>query len=364
MINEIRPFRNISRKKTKVINVGKVKVGGDNPITVQTMTNTLTTDHKSTIDQINKVTEAGADIVRVSCPDSKSTEALKTIIKYVDVPLVADIHFHYKRAVEAAENGADCLRINPGNIGDIKKIAEVISAAKNNNCSIRIGVNAGSLEKDILEKYKEPCPEALVDSAIRNIKIIEDMDFSNFKISVKSSDVFLSIAAYKLLSNKTNYPLHLGITEAGSYLPGSIKSSIGFGSLLLDGIGDTIRVSLSDDPVQEINVGNEILKSLNLRNRGVKIISCPSCARQAFQVIETVKQLERRLSHIKKPITLSIIGCVVNGPGEAKQTEIGITGGGKDNHMLYINGLETEKVITKDMINKIVSLVEEKVSNL
>ena len=364
MINEIRPFRNISRKKTKVINVGKVKVGGDNPITVQTMTNTLTTDHKSTIDQINKVTEAGADIVRVSCPDSKSTEALKTIIKYVDVPLVADIHFHYKRAVEAAENGADCLRINPGNIGDIKKIAEVISAAKNNNCSIRIGVNAGSLEKDILEKYKEPCPEALVDSALRNIKIIEDMDFSNFKISVKSSDVFLSIAAYRLLSNKTNYPLHLGITEAGSYLPGSIKSSIGFGSLLLDGIGDTIRVSLSDDPIQEINVGNEILKSLNLRNRGVKIISCPSCARQAFQVIETVKQLERRLSHIKKPITLSIIGCVVNGPGEAKQTEIGITGGGKDNHMLYLNGLETEKVVTKDMVNKIVSLVEEKVSNL
>ena len=364
MINEIRPFRNISRKKTKVINVGKVKVGGDNPITVQTMTNTLTTDHKSTIDQINKVTEAGADIVRVSCPDSKSTEALKTIIKYVDVPLVADIHFHYKRAVEAAENGADCLRINPGNIGDIKKIAEVISAAKNNNCSIRIGVNAGSLEKDILEKYKEPCPEALVDSALRNIKIIEDMDFSNFKISVKSSDVFLSIAAYKLLSKKTNYPLHLGITEAGSYLPGSIKSSIGFGSLLLDGIGDTIRVSLSDDPIQEINVGNEILKSLNLRNRGVKIISCPSCARQAFQVIETVKQLERRLSHIKKPITLSIIGCVVNGPGEAKQTEIGITGGGKNNHMLYINGLQTEKVITKDIVNKIVSLVEEKVSNL
>ena len=364
MINEIRPFRNISRKKTKVINVGKVKVGGNNPITVQTMTNTLTTDYKSTIDQINKVAEAGADIVRVSCPDSKSTEALKTIIKYIDIPIVADIHFHYKRAVEAAENGANCLRINPGNIGDKKKIAEVISAAKNNNCSIRIGVNAGSLEKDILEKYKEPCPEALVDSALRNIKIIEDMDFSNFKISVKSSDVFLSIAAYKLLSNKTNYPLHLGITEAGSYLPGSIKSSIGFGSLLLDGIGDTIRVSLSDDPIQEINVGNEILKSLNLRNRGVKIISCPSCARQGFQVIETVKQLERRLSHIKKPITLSIIGCVVNGPGEAKQTEIGITGGGKNNHMLYINGLQTEKVITKDIVNKIVSLVEEKVSNL
>ena len=364
MISEIRPFRKINRKKTKEISVGKIKVGGNNPITVQTMTNTLTTDHKSTIEQINKVDEAGADIVRVSCPDSKSTESLKTIIKNVDVPIVADIHFHYKRAIEAAENGAHCLRINPGNIGDTKRVAEVVSAAKNNNCSIRIGVNAGSLEKDILEKYKEPCPEALVDSALRNIKIIEDMDFSNFKISVKSSDVFLSIAAYKLLSEKTDYPLHLGITEAGSYLPGSIKTSIGFGSLLLDGIGDTIRVSLSDDPVEEIKVGNEILKSLNLRNRGVRIISCPSCARQAFQVIETVKQLEKKLSHIKKPITLSIIGCVVNGPGEAKQTEIGITGGGKDNHMLYLNGLETEKVATKDMINKIVTLVEEKASNL
>ena len=364
MTLEIRPFRKINRKKTKEISVGKIKVGGNNPITVQTMTNTLTTDHKSTIEQINKVTEAGADIVRVSCPDSESTESLKTIIRHVDVPIVADIHFHYKRAIEAAENGADCLRINPGNIGNIKKITEVISAAKNNNCSIRIGVNAGSLEKDILEKYREPCPEALVDSALRNIKIIEDMDFYNFKVSVKSSDVFLSIAAYKLLSDKTDYPLHLGITEAGSYLPGSIKTSIGFGNLLLDGIGDTVRVSLSDDPVEEIKVGNEILKSLNLRNRGVKIISCPSCARQAFQVIETVKELEKRLSHIKKPITLSIIGCVVNGPGEAKQTEIGITGGGKNNHMLYLNGLETEKVVTKDIINRIVTLVEEKVSKL
>ena len=364
MTSEIRPFRTINRKKTKEINVGKIKVGGNNPITVQTMTNTLTTDHKSTIEQIHKVTEAGADIVRVSCPDSKSTDALKTIIKHVDIPIVADIHFHYKRAIEAAENGADCLRINPGNIGDTKRVAEVVSAAKNNNCSIRIGVNAGSLEKDILEKYKEPCPEALVDSALRNIRIIEDMDFSNFKISVKSSDVFLSIAAYRLLSKKTDYPLHLGITEAGSYLPGSIKTSIGFGSLLLDGIGDTVRVSLSDDPVEEIKVGNEILKSLNLRNRGVKIISCPSCARQAFDVIKTVKELEKRLSHIKKPITLSIIGCVVNGPGEAKQTEIGITGGGKDNHMLYLNGIENEKVITNKMIDKIVTLVEEKASNL
>ena len=297
-------------------------------------------------------------------PDSKSTNSLKVIIKNVDVPIVADIHFHYKRAIEAAENGANCLRINPGNIGNVKRIAEVISAAKNNNCSIRIGVNAGSLEKDILEKYKEPCPEALVESALTNIKIIEDMDFSNLKISVKSSDVFLSIAAYKLLSEKTDYPLHLGITEAGSYLPGSIKTSIGFGSLLLDGIGDTVRVSLSDDPLEEVKVGNEILKSLNLRNRGVRIISCPSCARQAFQVIETVKRLEEKLSHIKEPITLSIIGCVVNGPGEAKQTDIGITGGGKDNHMLYLNGLDTEKVTTNDMIDKIVNLVEEKVSSL
>ena len=360
----VRPFRDIKRKKTKVITVGDVKIGGDNPISVQSMTNTLTTDVKKTINQINNIAEEGGDIVRVSCPDARSTKALKEIVKHVSVPLVADIHFHYKRAIEAAENGAKCLRINPGNIGEESKIHNVLSAAKNNGCSIRIGVNAGSLEKDILEKYREPCPEALVESALRNIKIIEDMDFSNFKISVKSSDVFLSIAAYKLLSNKTDYPLHLGITEAGSYLPGSIKTSIGFGSLLLDGIGDTIRVSLSDDPIEEIKVGNEILKSLGLRNRGVKIISCPSCARQAFQVIETVKKLEKKLSHITEPITLSIIGCVVNGPGEAKQTQIGITGGGKDNHMLYINGIDTEKVTTTDMIDKIVSLVEEKAAKL
>ena len=360
----IRPFRDINRRKTKVIKVGNVKIGGGNPISVQSMTNTLTTDIKSTVKQINEIQSEGADLVRVSCPDEASTKALKEIIKHVDIPVIADIHFHYKRAIEAAESGASCLRINPGNIGDRNKIKEVIKAAKNNSCSIRVGVNAGSLEKDILEKFKEPCPEALVESALRNIKILEDEDFFNFKVSVKSSDVFLSIAAYKLLSDKTDYPLHLGITEAGSYLPGSIKTSIGFGSLLLDGIGDTIRVSLSDDPIEEINVGNEILKSLNLRNRGVKIISCPSCARQAFQVIETVKKLEKRLSHIKKPITLSIIGCVVNGPGEAKQTEIGITGGGKDKHMLYLNGIETEKVMTNNMIDRIVTLVEEKASNL
>ncbi len=285
----IRPYRDIKRKKTKVINVGNVKIGGDNPISVQSMTNTLTTNIKETIKQINDIAEEGADIVRVSCPDKESSAALKEIVKHVSIPVVADIHFHYKRAIEAAENGAKCLRINPGNIGEESKIHEVLSAAKNNDCSIRIGVNAGSLEKDILEKFKEPCPEALVESALRNIKILEDKDFFNFKISVKSSDVFLSIAAYRKLSKICDYPLHLGITEAGSFVSGSIKSSIGLGSLLMDGIGDTIRISLSDDPIQEVKVGNEILKSLNLRNRGVKIISCPSCARQAFQVIDTVK---------------------------------------------------------------------------
>jgi|TARA_B100001540_G_scaffold163292_1_gene144475 (E)-4-hydroxy-3-methylbut-2-enyl-diphosphate synthase len=360
----IRPFRDIQRKLTKEINVGNVKIGGNNPISVQSMTNTNTKDIKKTIKQINNISELGADIVRVSCPDEDSTKALKEIVKHSQVPIVADIHFHYKRAIEAAENGAKCLRINPGNIGDQKRIKEVISAAKNNNCSIRIGVNAGSLEKDILEKYKEPCPEALVESALRNISIIENEDFFNFKLSVKSSDVFLSIAAYRQLSSKTDYPLHLGITEAGSFLPGSIKSSIGFGALLLDGIGDTIRVSLSDDPAEEVKVGNEILKSLNLRNRGVKIISCPSCARQAFQVIDTVKVLEEKLSHIKTPITLSIIGCVVNGPGEASQTDIGITGGGKGSNMLYLKGVETEKIATEKIISKVVDLVEMKAEEI
>jgi (E)-4-hydroxy-3-methylbut-2-enyl-diphosphate synthase len=360
----VRPFRDIKRKKTKVINVGDVKVGGENPISVQSMTNTLTTNITETINQINEITEEGGDIVRVSCPDKESTKALKEIIKHVSVPIVADIHFHYKRAVEAAESGARCLRINPGNIGDKSKIHEILSAAKNNDCSIRIGVNAGSLEKDILEKFKEPCPEALVESALRNIKILEDQDFFNFKISVKSSDVFLSIAAYKQLSKVCNYPLHLGITEAGGFVSGSIKSSIGLGSLLMEGIGDTIRISLSDDPTKEIKIGNEILKSLNLRNRGVKIISCPSCARQAFQVINTVKILEEKLSHIKTPITLSIIGCVVNGPGEAAMTDIGITGGGKGNNMLYLSGIQSQKVLTEDIITEVVSQVEKKAAEI
>ena len=360
----VRPFRDIKRRKTKVINVGDVKIGGDNPISVQSMTNTLTTDVKATINQINDIAEEGADLVRVSCPDTESTKALKEIVKHVSIPVVADIHFHYKRAIEAAENGAKCLRINPGNIGEESKIHDVLSAAKNNDCSVRIGVNAGSLEKDILDKFKEPCPEALVESALRNIKILEDKDFYNFKISVKSSDVFLSIGAYRQLSKVCDYPLHLGITEAGSFVSGSIKSSIGLGSLLMDGIGDTIRISLSDNPTKEVTIGNEILKSLNLRNRGVKIISCPSCARQAFQVIDTVKILEEKLSHIKTPITLSIIGCVVNGPGEAAMTDIGITGGGKGNNMLYLSGVQSEKVLTKDIIEKVVTEVENKVSEL
>ena len=360
----LRPFRDISRKKTKVINVGDVKVGGDNPISVQSMTNTLTTDVKATIKQINDIVKEGADMVRVSCPDEESTIALKEITKHAPVPIIADIHYNYRLALIAADNGAKCLRINPGNIGDKKRVHEILSAAKNNNCSIRIGVNAGSLEKDILEKYKEPCPEALVESALRNINIIEDQDFFNFKISVKSSDVFLSIGAYRQLSKATDYPLHLGVTEAGSFVPGSIKSSIGLGTLLLEGIGDTIRVSLSDDPVKEVKIGNEILKSLNLRNKGVKIISCPSCARQAFQVIDVVKVLEEKLSHIKTPITLSIIGCVVNGPGEAAQTDIGITGGGKGNNMLYLNGIQSEKVLNKDIISKVVKVVEKKAIEL
>jgi len=360
----IRPFRDIKRRKTKKIKVGKVEVGGDAPISVQSMTNTLTTDVDATVKQINELDEVGADIVRVSCPDQDSSLALKNISKKIKVPLVADIHFHYKRAIEAANSGANCLRINPGNIGSKKKIQEVLKAAKDNNCSIRIGVNAGSLEKSLLEKYKEPCPEALVESAINNIKFLEDEDFLNFKISVKSSDVFLSTKAYRSLSKICDYPLHLGITEAGSLTSGSIKSSIGLGILLMEGIGDTIRVSLSADPVEEVKVGYEILKSLNLRHKGVNIISCPSCARQGFPVIDTVKILEEKLSHIKEPITLSIIGCVVNGPGEASQTQIGLTGGGKDDHMIHLSGLPHHKVASNKIIEEVVSLVENKSKEL
>ncbi len=361
---EIRPHRIIKRKKTKEIKVGKVSVGGNSFISVQSMTNTLTTDVKATIKQINTLEEAGADIVRVSCPDENSTKALKNISKEVNVPIVADIHFHYRRAIEAAKNGASCLRINPGNIGSNERVLEVVKAAKDNNCSIRIGVNAGSLDKTLLEKYKEPCPESLVESAIQNIKLLEDNDFFNFKISVKSSDIFLTVKAYRKLSELCNYPLHLGVTEAGGLFTGSIKSSIGIGQLLMEGIGDTIRVSLSSDPVDEVKAGYEILKSLGIRSRGVNIISCPSCARQAFPVIETVKKLEERLSHIKKPINLSIIGCVVNGPGEAAQTEIGLTGGGQDSNLLYLSGIPHTKVANSKIIEKVVKLVEEKVKDI
>ena len=358
---EVRPHRKINRKKTREIKVGKISVGGNSQISVQSMTNTLTTDIKATINQVNLLAEAGADIVRISCPDEDSTKALKNIIKNVEVPIVADIHFHFKRAIEAASNGASCLRINPGNIGSNSKILEVVKAAKDNNCSIRIGVNAGSLEKNFLEKYKEPCPDALVDSAKYNIKLLEDNDFFNFKISVKSSDIFLTVKAYEKLSKICDYPLHLGVTEAGGLLTGSIKSSIGIGQLLMNGIGDTIRVSLSSDPIDEIKAGYEILKSLGIRARGVNIISCPSCARQAFPVIETVKELEKKLAHIKKPINLSIIGCVVNGPGEAALTDIGLTGGGQDNNLLYLSGIPHTKVPSSKIIDRVVALVEEKI---
>ena len=361
---EIRPHRIINRRKTKKISVGKVFVGGNSKISVQSMTNTLTSDVNSTIKQIHNLENAGADIVRVSCPDESSTKALKDIVKNVNVPIVADIHFHYRRAIEAAKMGANCLRINPGNIGSSDRVLEVIKAAKDYNCSIRIGVNAGSLDKILLDKYKEPCPEALVESAMYNVKLFEDNDFFNFKISVKSSDIFLTVKSYKELSKKCDYPLHLGVTEAGSLLTGSIKSSMGIGQLLMEGIGDTIRVSLSSDPVDEIKAGYEILKSIGIRSRGVNIISCPSCARQAFPVIETVKELEKRLEHIKKPINLSIIGCVVNGPGEAAQTEIGLTGGGQDQNLLYLSGIPHTKVASKDIIDKVVKLVEEKVEEL
>ena len=359
---DIRPYRNIKRRKTKKIKVGNVEVGGNSTIAIQSMTNTITSNVKSTTLQILELEKAGVDIVRVSCPDKESSLALKEISKNVQVPIVADIHFHYQRAIEAAENGAKCLRINPGNIGSPQKVKDILKAAKDNNCSIRIGVNAGSLEEKLLEKYKEPCPEALCESALNSIKFFEDNNFFNFKISVKSSDVLLSIKSYKLLSEKCDYPFHLGITEAGTMRMGSIKSSIGIGSLLLEGIGDAIRVSLSEDPVKEVEVAYDILKSINLRHRGVNIISCPSCARQAFPVVDTVKILEKKLEHITKPINLSIIGCVVNGPGEAAQTEIGVTGGGKGSNMIYISGVPHHKIASDKIIDHVVKLVEEKIS--
>jgi len=362
--NHIRPWRNIYRRKSRQIYVGNVPIGGDAPIAVQTMTNTLTTDIKSTIEQVVAASEVGADLVRVSVPDLESSKALKEIVKESPVPIVADIHFHYKRGIEAAEAGAACLRINPGNIGSEERVKEVIRAAKDNNCSMRIGVNGGSLEKDLLEKYGEPCPEALVESGLDHIKILEDNDFHQFKISVKASDVFLSAAAYQALADATDAPLHLGITEAGGLMSGTIKSSIGLGSLLWLGIGDTIRVSLSADPVEEIKVGYDILKSLGLRHRGVNIISCPSCARQGFNVIETVQILEDRLAHVKTPMSLSIIGCVVNGPGEALMTDVGFTGGGAGNGMVYWAGKQDHRIGNDAMVDHIVDLVEKRAKEI
>ena len=352
----------IERKKTKKIKVGGVQIGGNSPIAVQTMTNTLTHDIEATLNQINEIEKEGCDLVRVSIPDEDSSKALKTIIPKIKIPLIADIHFHYKRALEAADNGAHCLRINPGNIGSKERISEVVEAAKQNNIPLRIGVNAGSLEKQILDKYKSPTSEALFESAKFNIRLLEDLNFDNFKISVKASNIFTSVESYKMLSNYCNYPLHLGITEAGSYFSGSIKSSIGLGMLLYQGIGDTIRVSLSDHPTQEVKVGFEMLKSLNLRDYGVTIISCPSCARQNFDVIETVKNVEYKLAHIKKPITVSIIGCVVNGPGEATMTNIGITGGGNDTHMVYVDGKKSHRIQNENLVEYLVKTIEEKVN--
>jgi len=364
MSGDIRPYRKIHRRKSRQIFVGKVPVGGDAPITVQSMTNTPTPDVAATVAQIQALEKAGADIVRVSCPDEASTAALKDIIAQVSVPIVADIHFHYKRAIEAAAAGAACLRINPGNIGSDERVREVIKAAKDHNCSIRIGVNAGSLEKDLLEQFGEPCPEAMVQSALRHIQILEDHDFFNFKISCKASDVFLAVAAYQQLADACDYPLHVGVTEAGGLRTGTIKSSIGIGSLLWAGIGDTIRVSLTADPVEEIKVGFDILKSMGLRHRGVNVISCPSCSRQQFDVIETVRVLEERLAHITTPLTVSVIGCIVNGPGEALMTDIGFTGGGRGTHQVYLKGQPAHRLKDESIVDHLVHLVEEKAAEI
>ncbi|MTE01409.1 flavodoxin-dependent (E)-4-hydroxy-3-methylbut-2-enyl-diphosphate synthase [Paracoccus sp. YIM 132242] len=363
-LNPIRPWRNIERRKSRQIMVGNVPVGGDAPISVQTMTNTDGHDVRATLDQVIRAADAGADIVRISAPDQETTRALREICRESPVPIVADIHFHYKRAIEAAEAGAACLRINPGNIGDATRVREVIRAAKDHGCSIRIGVNAGSLERHLLEKYGEPCPDAMVESGLDHIKILQDNDFHEFKISVKASDVFLSAAAYQQLADATDAPIHLGITEAGGFVGGTVKSAIGLGNLLWMGIGDTIRVSLSADPVEEVKVGFEILKSLGLRTRGVQIISCPSCARQGFDVIRTVEALEKRLEHIKTPMSLSIIGCVVNGPGEALMTDIGFTGGGAGSGMVYLAGRQSHKMTNDQMIDHIVRLVEERAEKI
>ncbi|MDP2737398.1 MAG: flavodoxin-dependent (E)-4-hydroxy-3-methylbut-2-enyl-diphosphate synthase [Pseudorhodobacter sp.] len=364
MQHDLRPWRNIVRRKSRQIMVGKVAVGGDAPISVQTMTNTITSDVAATLAQVQRCAAAGADIVRISTPDQESTAALRAIVQESPVPIVADIHFHYKRAIEAAEAGAACLRINPGNIGDARRVREVIKAARDHGCSMRIGVNAGSLERHLLEKYGEPCPDAMVESGMDHIKLLQDNDFLEFKISVKASDVFLAAAAYNALAEVTDAPIHLGITEAGGLMSGTVKSAVGLGNLLWAGIGDTIRVSLSAEPEQEVKVGFEILKALGLRHRGVTIISCPSCARQGFDVIKTVAALEERLAHVTTSLSLSIIGCVVNGPGEALMTDIGFTGGGAGSGMVYLAGKQSHKLGNEGMIDEIVELVEAKVASI
>jgi (E)-4-hydroxy-3-methylbut-2-enyl-diphosphate synthase len=360
----VRPYRQIIRRRSRQIHVGSVPVGGDAPITVQSMTNTPTPDAKATIDQIRRLEEAGADIVRVSCPDEESTAALGEIVRAATVPIVADIHFHYKRAIEAAKAGAACLRINPGNIGSAERVREVVQAAKDHGCSMRIGVNAGSLEKDLLEKYGEPCPEAMVESALDHARILQDHDFHEFKISVKASDVFLAVAAYQQLADACDYPLHIGITEAGALRTGTVKSSIGLGSLLWAGIGDTVRVSLSAEPEEEVRVGFELLKALNLRHRGVNIISCPSCARQQYDVIRTVEALEKRVAHITTPMTVSVIGCVVNGPGEARETDIGFTGGGHGTHQVYVAGVPHHRLKDADIVEHLAGMIEKKAAEI
>jgi (E)-4-hydroxy-3-methylbut-2-enyl-diphosphate synthase len=360
----VRPYRDIQRRKSRKIMVGTVPVGGDVPISVQTMTNTLTADAAATIEQIRRAEEAGVDIIRVSCPDEDSTRALPQIVKASRVPVVADIHFHYKRAIEAAEAGAACLRINPGNIGSAERVREVVKAAKDHGCSMRIGVNAGSLEKDLLEKYGEPCPEAMVESALDHARILEDHDFREFKISVKASDVFLAVAAYQGLSEACDYPLHIGITEAGALRTGTVKSSIGLGSLLWAGIGDTLRVSLSAEPEEEVRAGFEILKALGLRHRGVNIVSCPSCARQQFDVIRTVEALEKRVAHITTPMTVSVIGCVVNGPGEARETDIGFTGGGHGTHQVYVAGVPHHRLKDAGIVEHLAEMIEKKAAEI
>ncbi|HEY7772154.1 MAG TPA: flavodoxin-dependent (E)-4-hydroxy-3-methylbut-2-enyl-diphosphate synthase [Marinagarivorans sp.] len=352
----------IVRRKTRQIMVGNVPVGGGAPISVQSMTNTETCDVDATVEQITRIQTAGADIVRVSVPSLEAADAFGEIRKRVDIPLVADIHFDYRIALKVADLGVDCLRINPGNIGREKRIQAVVDKARDLNIPIRIGVNAGSLEKDLQKKYGEPTPQALVESALRHVNILHDLNFENFKVSVKASDVFMAVEAYRLLSQEIDQPLHLGITEAGGLRSGTVKSSVGLGMLLMDGIGDTLRVSLAADPVEEVKVGWDILKSLKLRTKGVNFIACPSCSRQNFDVINTVNELENRLEDIKTPLDVAIIGCVVNGPGEAKEADIGLAGGTPRN-LVYQDGEPNSKLENTNLIDELEAMIRRKAAD-